>query len=148
MWGKLLGLFALSAFKFMFGPFGGPPMGLSFIETYLSCIFGAMASATIFFFASDYFFKKVQEKKAIQRANGTLVAKKAFTKTNKMIVKLKRKVGIMGIAFIAPFLLSIPLGTIITAKFYGKRKVTYPLILLGICCTGAITTSLAYLVFK
>jgi hypothetical protein len=147
MWGKLLGLFSLSTIKFMFGPFGGPALGLSFIETYLSCILGAMVSASVFYFASEYFFKKAHDKKAAHIAAGTLKPKKAFTKTNRMIVNLKRKVGIVGVCFIAPFLLSIPGGTIITAKFYGKRKITYPLILIGICCTGAVTTTLAYLVF-
>ena len=38
---------------------------------------------------------------------------------------MKRSVGIIGIAFWAPFFLSIPLGSIITAKFYGDNKNTF-----------------------
>ena len=74
-------------------------------------------------------------------------AKKKFTRFNKFIVKLKRRFGIYGIAFYAPLFLSVPLGSIVTAKFYGKEKRTFPLILIGICMNGAITTGLAYIIF-
>ena len=47
---------------------------------------------------------------------------KPFTKGNKFIVRLKLKLGIYGISFYAPLFLSVPIGTIITAKFYGKEK--------------------------
>ena len=148
MWAKLLGIFGLSMIKFMFAPFGGPALGLNFIETYLASVSGAILSSTIFYFASDFFFKRAAERKRKSLEDGTNKKKKIFTKTNKSVVKMKRNVGIIGVAFLAPFFLSIPIGTIITAKFYGKRHITYPLILLGIGVMGLITTGLAYFVFS
>ena len=61
---------------------------------------------------------------------------------------MKRSIGIIGITFWAPFFLSIPLGSIIAAKFYGHKKQAYPLIVLGIFLNGLVTTSFAYLFFK
>jgi hypothetical protein len=151
-WHFYISLFGLSMIKFMFAPFGGPAMKLNFLETYLSCVAGAIAAAFIFYFSSEFFMIRAHKKrKALLHdsiVNGTpLKHKPKFTRFNKFIVKLKRRFGIYGIAFYAPLFLSVPLGSIVTAKFYGKEKRTFPLILLGICINGAITTGLAYIIF-
>ncbi|MNK28062.1 hypothetical protein D3C87_464310 [compost metagenome] len=148
-WHLYFSLFGLSMIKFMFAPFSGPLMQLNFLETYLSCIAGAIAAAFIFYFSSEYFMIRAHKKRKtllhISITNGTpLKYKPRFTRFNKLIVKLKRRFGIYGIAFYAPLFLSVPIGSIVTAKFYGKEKRTFPLILLGICINGAITTGLAY----
>ena len=77
-----------------------------------------------------------------------LVHKKNFTRTNKLIVKIKKSVGIIGTSFWIPFFLSIPLGSIITAKFYGKQRKTFPLIVLGIFINAFITTTLSYTIYR
>ena len=55
--------------------------------------------------------------------------KKKFTKMNKLIVWIKRNIGIYGVTLLAPLFLSIPIGSIICAKFYGKRKRTFILMM-------------------
>ena len=135
--------------KFMFAPFGGPGLGLTFIETYLSSISGAIFAAFIFYFSSEFFLKRahVKRKQKIQQALEAgieLKKKKSFTFFNKLIVRLKRRFGIYGISLFAPFVMSVPVGSIVTAKFYGKDNRTFPLVIVGICLTGSITTSLAY----
>ena len=148
-WHLYFSLFSFSMIKFMFAPFVGPNLKLSFFETYLSCVAGAFLAAFIFYFSSEFFLKRAHKlrkekiKKAIE-SGIELKYKRKFTRFNKLIVILKRRFGIYGISMFAPFLLSVPLGSIVTAKFYGKEKKTFPLILLGICTTGLITTSLAY----
>ena len=56
--------------------------------------------------------------------------------------------GIVGISFWVPFLLSVPIGSIITAKFYGDDRRTYPLIVVGMFLNGVLTTGLAFLLFS
>ena len=151
-WHFYFTLFTLSMIKFMFAPFGGPAMKLNFLETYLSCVSGAFVAAFIFYFSSEFFMIRAHNKrKALLHAsitNGTpLKYKPKFTRFNKLIVRLKRRLGIYGIAFYAPLFLSVPVGSIVTAKFYGKEKRTFPLILLGICINGALTTGLAYIIY-
>lgn len=151
IWGKYLGFFGFSTVKFLFTPFGGPAAGLTFLETYLSCIAGALFGSALFFFLSEFFLNKAHEnrQKALQKAieQGIEVKlKKKFTKSNKFIVKLKQRIGIVGICFFAPLILSIPIGSIISAKFYGKETMAYPLIALGIVLNGLLTTGLAYAV--
>ena len=137
--------------KFLFTPFGGPKAGLSFIETYIVCVTGALVSAAIFYFSSEFFLIRAHKKRKellLQSIESgiPLKQKKKFTKTNKLIVRIKRQLGIIGVAFYAPLFLSIPIGTIITAKFYGKEKRTFPLIILGIGINGVLTTGTAYII--
>ena len=141
--------FLVSTIKFLFAPFGGPAAQLTFFETYLSCVAGAFVSGTIFYFLSEYFLNKAKQKQfnKLQEANikgVKLPVKKKFTKLNRSIIRLKRSLGIYGISFFAPLFMSIPVGTIVTAKFFGKQKITYPLILTGFLINGLITTGLAY----
>jgi hypothetical protein len=148
---KYLGFFFFSMFKFLFAPFGGPAAGLTFIETYISCCSGALLSSSICFFLASYLLRKSLERKKAAEEKAILkgipfVPKKKFTKFNKKIIKLKQTMGIYGITFIAPLFFSIPVGTIIVAKFFGKLKITYPLLLTTILINGFATTGLAYLI--
>ncbi len=141
--------FLLSTVKFLFTPFGGPAAGLTFFETYFSCLAGGIFSGTIFYFLGEFLLKRARKKKqaAYQASLQTgipLKHKKTFTPLNKGVVKMKRKLGIVGISFFAPLFMSVPVGTIVTAKFFGKNKFTYPLILLGMVCNGLVTTGIAY----
>lgn len=142
--------FSLSMIKFLFAPFGGPDAGLTFIETYITCSSGALISAAFFYFMSGMFLKRAADKREFIRLdaikNGLeLPRKKLFTRTNKFIVKMKMRFGIYGISMYAPLFLSIPLGSIVAAKFYGKEKKTFFIIMLGIFVNGLITTGLAFL---
>ena len=137
----------------MFAPFGGPKAGLTFTETYLSCVAGGIFGATIFYFASSYFLErskqKKQNKKDLLIKQGLPVPKvKNFTRMNKFIVRIKRSLGIYGTAFWAPFFLSVPIGSIVTAKFYSDDKRTFPLIVLGMFMNGLVTTTISYLIWQ
>jgi hypothetical protein len=151
LWSKYLLFFGLSMIKFLFTPFGGPAAKLSFLETYIFCCSGALLSAAIFYFLSGFFLKRAKEnqKNALRisiEKGIPLKQKRKFTKVNKLIVKIKRSIGIIGISFYAPLLLSIPVGSIIVAKFYGNEKKTFLLIIVGIAVNGLITTGIAYLI--
>ncbi|MDC0100549.1 MAG: hypothetical protein QNL36_11950 [Crocinitomicaceae bacterium] len=152
-WGMFTTLFGVSMIKFMFAPFGGPAAELTFIETYLDCCAGAIFSSAIFFYSASYFMRRAvanleKKNKALITKGLPVPVKKRFTRVNKFVIRMKRSIGIIGITFWAPFFLSIPLGSIIAAKFYGHKKQAYPLIVLGIFLNGLVTTSFAYLFFK
>jgi hypothetical protein len=146
---KYSAFFLLSTIKFLFTPFGGPAAGLTFFETYISCVAGAFFSGTIFYFLGEFLLKRARAKKQASYQESLkkgipLKTKKTFTPLNKGVVKMKRKLGIIGITFFAPLFMSVPIGSIVTAKFFGKNKFTYPLILLGMVCNGFITTGIAF----
>ncbi len=141
--------FLLSTIKFLVTPFGGTLADLTFMETYLSCVSGAIVSAAVFYYSSEFFLIRARKKRHERYqqcvAKGIpWVEKKKFTRTNKLIVRVKHRLGIVGTSMYVPLFLSVPIGSIITAKFYGKDKRTFPLIVLGMIVNGAITTGLHY----
>jgi hypothetical protein len=136
----------------MFAPFTGYGLGLPFWETYFSSVAGGTFGAAVFYFTSELFMKishkrKMKKQIELEELGESIPVKKKFTKTNRFILKLKRKFGIYGICFWGPFLLSVPIGSIVAAKFYGKHKQTFPLIVLGMFINAMVTCSLAYLIF-
>ena len=147
--GHYLGLIGVSMIKFMFAPFYGLAFDLSFLETFLCTFMGGILSAVIFYWSAEFFMKRAATKrmekitKAIESGK-PVVHKRKMTRVNKTIVKVKRSIGIWGISLFAPLFLSVPLGSIISAKFYGKDKRTFFIILLGLAINGFSITALAY----
>lgn len=67
---------------------------------------------------------------------------KKFSRRNRLLVNLKKKYGLLGIAFLTPVLLSIPLGTFLVAKYYGQSKQSY-----GYLLFSQLIWSFVYTVF-
>ena len=51
--------------------------------------------------------------------------RKIHTKRNRRIVLIKKKYGLAGIVILSPVLLSIPVGSFLITKYYGRNKVNY-----------------------
>jgi len=151
-WGLFSSVFIFATVKFMFAPFSGSAMGLPYWETYIASVAGGSFSATIFYFFSEAIIKythkrKVRKNEQLLKEGKPVKKKKIFTKTNRTIIRVKQSLGIFGICFFGPLFLSAPIGSIIAAKFYGKLKKTYPLIILGMFVNAVATTAMAYLIF-
>jgi hypothetical protein len=149
MWSHFLTLGGLATFKFMFAPIYGRTVGLTFWETYFATFTGGLSAALFFYIFAGYFIRRAANKRVQLRLkaiyNGEIYIEKShFTFVNKLIIRMKRKIGIYGIAFYVPFFLSVPIGTIIVTKFYGKKSKTFPLIALGMAMNAFITTSIIY----
>lgn len=126
--------FGLGTFKFLFSQAASAAMGLRFWEIFISTTSGALSSFLIFYKGSKYFILKSQERKRKKIKKMLLLGKtppiqKKFKKRNKWIVKIKKTMGVKGVAILFPLFLSIPLGSIIAAKFFGKLKATFWIIL-------------------
>lgn len=151
-WVGISTIFLFSTFKFMFTPLGGPALNLTFFETYFAAVAGGIVGAAIFYFPADYFMLKAENKKQKRREEALLngvqyLEKRKFTKLNRFIVGIKMRLGILGVSFWAPFFLSVPIGSIVVAKFYGKEKITFPLICGGMFLNAIVTTGIAYLIY-
>ena len=130
--------FWLGTIKFMFAHWltyyaaQGIGHDIGFLELFISVHSGCMVSMSISYFFSSMLMRlaakrrREKENKAIALGK-PYTPKKKFTRTNKAIVWVKRNIGIYGVTFVAPMFLSIPLGSVICAKFYGHRKITFPL---------------------
>ncbi len=62
-----------------------------------------------------------------------------FTRRNKMIVKIRKKSGMLGIIILTPVLISIPIGALLGTKYFHHRHSFIPLMLLSIFGWGIIS---------
>ncbi|MGV6861827.1 MAG: hypothetical protein ACWA41_08640 [Putridiphycobacter sp.] len=130
-----------------------PNNQLSFLELFLPPFLGAVAGMAVFYFLSDYLMersvrKKAEKIKKLEAQGIDFKPKKIFTRTNKLMVKIKRTFNIYVFTFIAPLFLSIPIGSIVCAKFYGHQKKTFPLMMLNMAIYGIIDTILVLLIYE
>lgn len=106
-------VFAISMFKFIFGCVGGAVRGFSFLETFIVTVLGMMTSVIIFTFfglAIRKWFHLAFPRK-----------RKVFSKSSRRMVKIWRKYGIIGVAFLTPLLFS-PIGGTLIAVSFGEKK--------------------------
>ena len=148
-WTGYISLATLATIKFMFSAIPGPALGLNYVETVISIFVGAVISAAFFFFSAEYFMQRAQKKRinlmheAFKKGE-TIAQKRVFSRMNKGVVRLKLRFGKIGICFWAPFLLSVPVGSIIVAKFYGKYSFTFLYVILGMLINSLLTSFIVY----
>lgn len=142
-------LAALSSVKFMFAPVYGKATGLTFFETYISLVCGGIVAAFIFFKFTYKLLERSAKKRRFRRANALAMGfeyfePKKFTRTNKIIVRTRRRFGFFVCTFFFPFFLSVPVGTIIATKFYGKQTLFFPILIAGLVTNGLVATLITY----
>ncbi|MDJ1470572.1 small multi-drug export protein [Cytophagaceae bacterium DM2B3-1] len=100
-------------FKFIGGPLSGVALGLHWTETYLLTVTGMMISVILFTFLGktlkDNFLSRFYKKRLL------------FTPRNRRLVKIWRKYGMLGVAFLTPIILT-PIGGTIVASSFGESK--------------------------
>jgi hypothetical protein len=130
-WAHYSWIFFLSSIKFLFAP----PLAIN-VVSYWECIIvtsiGGICGVTFFYFLANTLFrladKKRKLKEEIEKQKGTWKPKKKFTRTNKFVVRTKRRFGLLGLAFITPAIISIPIGSVILARFYPNYRITLPVV--------------------
>ncbi|RLD72117.1 MAG: hypothetical protein DRI98_03075 [Bacteroidetes bacterium] len=97
----------------------------SFFECILWTNVGGIIGICFFAFLSERLI--AWWKRIFRRSNRPILedeqqVKKKFTKRNRRIVRVKQKYGLIGIAMITPFLLSIPVGVFLVVRYYHTSK--------------------------
>jgi uncharacterized membrane protein len=123
-WWEIISVFLLSTVKFIF--FGAVPLalgfGFSFFEAVTVTSLGGFTGVVFFVFLSEKLIENVKKLKAKkQQSNTNQAPKKIFTRKNKFIVKVKHRFGLIGIAFLTPLLLSIPLGCYLAVRYFKDK---------------------------
>ena len=118
-------VFLLSTVKFVLG---GVPLaltlGFSFFEAVVVTSLGGFTGVLIFVGISDFLIKKFKVLKHKQHPEKVVRTKKIFTRKNRLIITVKQRFGLLGIAGLTPFLFSIPIGCFIATRYFkDKQKV-------------------------
>lgn len=146
----IISLFLWSSVKYLTAPaYGLFALDMGFWENLIVNFLGGVAGITVFFRLSNYFQERARVKQNKKRelaelAGKVFVPKRKFTRYNKTVIRIKRSLGFWGLVLLTPAILSIPIGCIITAKFYHHRKWTYYALIGSMALTAFLLTSGAY----
>jgi len=138
---KYVSLFVLAATKFLAAVLLlFADNSITTLETFLVLFLGGIIGMVVFYYLGklinngvDFLFVWLKIKKT---------SKKKFTKSNRRIVFLKNKYGLVGITTLTPILLSIPLGCFLASRFYEKKPNTIFIMLLGVIIWTIIFTGI------
>lgn len=158
-WAYFFSVFWVATVKYLFSHWAAfgtastlfSDVDINFVNIFVPTFAGAFTCMLVFYFASDFFMERAAAKRKrkieVAIANGVILKhKKKFTRLNKLMVKAKARFGIYALTFIAPLFFSIPLGSIICAKFYGDKKSTFPLMAGYMALYGVVMTLIVLLV--
>ena len=134
---KLVSVIALSMVKFFFAPFLGSKLGLHYLNTFWACVLGMNLSVLLFSFFGD----KI---KFFILATFYRNKKKKFTASNRRLVTIWNKYGMVGIALLTPPLLTPPIGTLVASGFGEPRKTIVLYMLVSSVIWGIIVCYIAY----
>lgn len=114
----------MSTVKFVFG---GIPLalglGFSFFQAVTVTSLGGFVGVTVFVYTSDKLIAYLKKRKILkQLENPNQVRKKSFTRTNKIIIIVKQRFGLLGISLLTPLLLSIPIGCFLAVRYFNDKQ--------------------------
>jgi len=146
-WEAYIVVFLTACTKFLASAFIGiNGFGLTTIETFVIICSGGIIGTTVFYFLGNKLIS-ISQKKRLKKIEKLILegkpVPKIMSKTNKLIVKTKHVFGIWGLAFLTASFLSIPIGSIICAKFYRHKKSTVFIIFLFVVINSVLLTLLA-----
>lgn len=138
-----ISVFFVASSKFLFAPTVSFRF-FNFWETILFVSIGGIAGVSFFYLASGWVIRKINEnrikKEQAQLKKGKVVVKKVFTPFRRKVIRVKNSFGLIGIAFLTPCILSIPIGSIIAARFYRHNRFTIFALYISVIFWGFLLT--------
>ncbi|MFC5538449.1 small multi-drug export protein [Rhodocytophaga aerolata] len=111
---KYLAVYLISMIKFIGGPLSGVASGLTWVETFIFTVLGMMTTVVVLTLlgenARKRFLHRLRKKK------------KLFTPKNRRMVRMWRKYGLKGVAFLTPVFFSPIIGTVMAISFGEPAK--------------------------
>ena len=151
-WVGFWSIYGLAMVKFMASTIPGPKFQMAFHHTWLASFLGAATASALFYFGSEAVLRFSHRRRATKRAAAIAAGTEPInyhkvTRTKKLIIRIKRRFGFYGITLFAPLLFSVPIGSYVAAKFYGKYQTTFLFMLLGLAGNAFLLTLLTYAFF-
>lgn len=142
---KILEVAVIASLKFVIAPFEAERQGFNFEESLLITTLGGIFGVIIFSLIGEiiaYGWKKILSffKKPLHQEEKP---KKKFTWLRKFTIKTKMRFGLMGLVITTPAVLSIPIGTFMTHRFYRKKLKNILLLVISVLIWSCLLNGLA-----
>jgi hypothetical protein len=129
---KILPILLLSSVKFLPCPSISIAAGFSVIESIMITTCGGLSGAIVFFRSAEYLMERSRRRRILMVLAGKRKPPKVFSRYNRVLVQIKMRFGLVGIALITPVALSIPIGSLVMAKFFKHKSMALPSILISV----------------
>jgi hypothetical protein len=145
---QIITVIAVGTLKMMVAAGFGVGFGFTFLKTFLFTSIGGCIGVLVFYKLSGWLMERSRLKWVRQRTEALLQGgarlKPVFTRRNRWLVRLKHVSGYLGVALLTPLVLTIPLGSILAARFFHHDRRTVPALLLSVVlqafCVAAVLT--------
>jgi len=134
-WGTLKMLVAAS-----FGAGYGFPFLKNFLWTSVGSCLGVLVFYSLSEHLTEYARRRWLRKRAERTASGGTNAR-IFTKRNRRIIRIKHSSGYLGVAALTPLVFTIPLGSILAARFFHHDRRTIPALLVSVVLQAMAVTA-------
>ncbi|MBL7962329.1 MAG: hypothetical protein JNM31_00665 [Flavobacteriales bacterium] len=142
---EILAIIGTSMVKFAVSPLVSYGLGYSFLETLIVTSIGGCLGVLVFHRSASWFMQRARLRRLHQQIameHGALPRKhRTFTRSRRFIVRIKTNQGLQGLALLTPVVLSIPLGSIIAAKYFPNDRRTLPVLLSSVVIWSAVLSS-------
>lgn len=133
---KIAGIFFLSTVKLLFSPGAAIASGLSLPTAIAATSSGGCTGVVFFYYFGRWFGDKLNNIFKKRTGHQALILKTAknspiFNRRNRFIIQVKRRTGMIGLALLTPAIISVPIGSVLAARFFYDSKWMLPLLLLS-----------------
>jgi hypothetical protein len=154
--GKYVIVALLASSKFLFSPFAAQGFHLTFWQSLIATTAGGMAGIVVYGLIGELISAKWTLLLALglcvfTRRNWAAAKKHAhrkFKPANRFIVRVKHRLGLFGLAFLTPCVISIPVGAIACMSFFSHRRKDVFLYLFASLVLWALILNIGAYVFK
>jgi hypothetical protein len=158
MFQKVLLVAFLSGVKFIFSFPVAIRYNFSLTETFLITTGGGIAGISFFAYLSDmliqfyrwfvyeFLAKYPSLYKLARKVRNWFPRrkKKVFSNRSKRFIRIRKSYGLIGISVLTPFILSIPIGTFLAIRFYGRSWKTLAYLYACVAAWSIVISSLIY----
>jgi hypothetical protein len=117
---KILSVFLTCSFAFKIGfPTTFMVLDQNFMKVILISCGGGIFGNILFTYLSAAILKSIHN---FRVKRGLIHKKKVFNSFNRRVIRVKKKFGLAGIAFITPIFLSTPIGAFLAERFFRDKK--------------------------
>ena len=153
---KYINVIVIASLKFFWATPYAYLFGLNKVETFVMMEIGGLLGFLFFYSFFSFMLKELKliwpliyhitprifklrfEQWIDMRRYKRLTANK-FTRNNKMIVRIRRNYGMLGIVILTPVILSIPVGAFLGTKYFHHKNNFIPSMLLSIFLWGIVS---------
>ena len=145
---KILEVALIAGLKFLFSPFEAERQGFTYMESLIIITVGGLIGIFVFTYLRDVLIfgwknlvLKVRHLFGKQELD---IEHTVFSWKSRLIIKVKWRFGILGLAMLTPTIMSIPIGTFIVNHFYRDKKRTLFYLTIAIIVWAFILNTVAY----